>query len=257
MRRRRLLRRAPYVVAALVLLLGVAYFALRDSSTFQVRDVTVRGVSGPDAPKVEATLRETARDMTTLDVDGGRLRQSVADYPTVKDLEVDRDLPHGLTITIHEKRPVAIVDHGGKPVPLAADGRLLTGATPPDDVPRLGIGDVTGTRIDDLKGRQLVAVVAAAPTALRHRTDRAEFTDKGLTLEMVRGPELYFGTPDDLQAKWNAAARVLADPTIEGATYVDVRVPERPAAGGLAPLVEDDQSGQAPANPIASTSTGA
>lgn len=277
MRRRRLLRRAPIVLVALLLALAGAFVALRDSSTFAVERVTVRGASGPDAPKVEDALRRTALEMTTLNADGDRLRKAVDAFPTVQGVELDRDLPNGMTVTVLEDRPVAVVETGGRRVPLAADGRLLRGATPPEDVPTLEIeGTPPGSRIKDPKGRRLVALVAAAPSALRRRALHASLTDKGLTLEMDRGPELIFGTPEDLQGKWKAVARVLADPTAEGATYVDVRVPERAVAGGLAPLVEPESAPetvpetapeivpeQAPvvpgtaATPAPSTSTGA
>jgi hypothetical protein len=50
---------------------------------------------------------------------------------------------------------------------------------------------------------------------------------------MRNGPDLIFGDATDLEAKWAAAARVLADASSRGATYVDLRLPERPAAGGL------------------------
>ena len=241
MRRRRLLRRAPIVLVVLLLALAGAFVALRDSSSFAVEHVTVRGASGPDAPKVEDALRRTALEMTTLNADGDRLRDAVDGFPTVQDVAVDRDLPHGLTVTVLEDRPVAVVETGGRRVPVAADGRLLRGATPPDDVPALAIeGSPPGSRIKDPKGRRLVALVAAAPSALRRRALRASLTDDGLTLEMEQGPELIFGTPEDLRSKWKAVARVLADPTAEGATYVDVRVPERAVAGGLAPLVDPE-----------------
>ena len=52
-------------------------------------------------------------------------------------------------------------------------------------------------------------------------------------VELRDGPELIFGDPTRARAKWTAAARVLADPKAEGASYVDVRIPGRPAAGGL------------------------
>ena len=239
--RRLLLRRVPLAAAVLLVALAGAYVLLRDSSTFDIRTVTVRGASGPDAPKVEAALRAAAREMTTLNVDAGELREAARAYPTVKDVSIDRDLLHGVTLTVREKRPVAVIDHNGRPVPLAADGRLLQGATPPDDLPQLALGDVAGTRITGAKGRQLVALAAAAPVVLRRRADRAELTrDHGLIVQMGDGPELYFGTAADLQAKWKAVARVLSDPTTEGASYVDVRVPERPAAGGLAPLADPE-----------------
>jgi cell division protein FtsQ len=258
MRRRRLPQRALLAAAALVLALTGGYFFARDSTLFEIREVAVHGASGPDAPKVETLLRQAARDMTTLNVDAAELREAAASYPTVKSVQVDRDLPHGVKLTVNEKRPVAIVETGGRKIPLAADGRLLNGATPPEDLPRLNIDGVAGTRVSDKGGRKLVALVAAAPVALRKRAETAELSgDTGLTLKMDQGPDLYFGTAEDLQAKWKAAARVLADPTAEGATYIDVRVPERAAAGGLAPLVDPAAEPETPATTPVSPSTGA
>jgi cell division protein FtsQ len=227
---------------------------------FAIEDVEVRGTSGPDAPKVEAALRESARGMTTLNVSGGRLAEAARGFPTVAEVEVDRHLLNGVTLTVVEHRPVAVVERSGRRVPLAADGRLLHGATAPEDVPRLADGAPGGDRVDDARGRRLVALLAAAPRALLRRATRATITDKGLTLEMQRGPDLYFGTPTDLRAKWRAVARVLSDPTSEGATYVDVRVPERAAAGGLAPLADPAQpvpEGDPAAPDTLSPSTGA
>src|SRR5205823_1367001 len=55
----------------------------------------------------------------------------------------------------------------------------------------------------------------------------------GLVAHLDNGPDLYFGAARRLRAKWIAAARVLADYSSRGASYLDVRVPERPAAGGM------------------------
>ena len=52
-------------------------------------------------------------------------------------------------------------------------------------------------------------------------------------MQMRDGPELIFGDATRARAKWIAATRVLADPEAEGASYIDVRLPGRPAAGGL------------------------
>jgi cell division protein FtsQ len=57
--------------------------------------------------------------------------------------------------------------------------------------------------------------------------------------QLEDGTELVFGAPERLAAKWAAAARVLAAEDAEGATYVDVRIPERPVAGGLTSLDYD------------------
>ena len=49
-----------------------------------------------------------------------------------------------------------------------------------------------------------------------------------------------FGDGEDARAKWTAAARVLAEPSAAGATYLDLRIPGRVAAGGLAPVPRRD-----------------
>lgn len=243
MRRRLAVTRRGLVVfagAAAVLLLGFLW--VRDSSLVAVDHVAVRGATGPDAEKVRSALRDAAGEMTTLHVRMDDLMAAVDEYPIVGRLEVRRDIPNGLAIEVVQRTPVAVADVGGREVPLTSDGRLLHGATAPTDLPTLALDRTPSSRVDDPRGRKLVAVMAAAPAPLRERADRAFVGERGLTLEMEEGPELVFGSADALEAKWAAAARVLADPSAEGAQYVDLREPGRPAAGGLAPL--------APAEPL-------
>jgi cell division protein FtsQ len=230
-------RRALPVLAAVGVLLALLGFWVRDSSFFAVEKVMVVGASGPDAPQVDTTLRRAARGMTTLNIDEGALRQSIERYPTVKDIAVERDLPNGLRITVLERRPIAVVSIAGRRVPLTADGRLLKGATASEDLPALAVKGGVADRVNDEGGRRLLELVAAAPSPLRRKARRAYLGRQGLTLSMNEGPSLYFGSGEDLQAKWSAAARVLADPSSEGARYVDVRAPDRPAAGGVGPTV--------------------
>jgi hypothetical protein len=59
-------------------------------------------------------------------------------------------------------------------------------------------------------------------------------SDDGYVAELRDGPELLIGSATRLRAKWAAAARVLADLEARGATYIDLRIPSRPAVGGLA-----------------------
>ena len=54
---------------------------------------------------------------------------------------------------------------------------------------------------------------------------------KGLTVAMRNGLLAYFGDASRPHAKWLSLAQVLADPSSAGASYIDVRLPARPAAG--------------------------
>ena len=56
----------------------------------------------------------------------------------------------------------------------------------------------------------------------------------------MNGPELVFGDGEQREQKWAAAARVLAEISAQGATYLDLRIPGRVAAGGLAPVDHAD-----------------
>ena len=252
MRRRLSLPRRGLLLFAVALLVvvGAGFFWLRDSSFVEVDQVTVSGATGPDAPKIEAALRGAARDMTTLNVREDELEKAVSDFPTVGGLRVDTDLPHAMRIEVVERTPVAVIGEGDKRVPVTAGGRLLKGATADDRLPVLDVKGRVEGRIDDRRSRTALTVYGAAPRPLLHRTQGAEFGSRGVTLKLEDGPDLLFGTTDDLEAKWAAAARVLAEPAASGAQYIDVRVPDRVAAGGLAEPAEDPAD---PSDPAAQT----
>jgi cell division protein FtsQ len=78
----------------------------------------------------------------------------------------------------------------------------------------------------------------------------------GLVAQLTDGPELDFGSMSRLPAKWIAATRVLGDYAARGATYLDLRYPERPAAGGLEdPSLQLDPESVNAADPAATTTT--
>jgi cell division protein FtsQ len=95
-----------------------------------------------------------------------------------------------------------------------------------------------GDRVANANTRTALALAAAAPDELRRRIDRLWTGPKGMMLALVDGPDVIFGDASDARRKWLAASRVLADESSAGATYLDVRIPERVAAGGLGPLPE-------------------
>jgi hypothetical protein len=74
-------------------------------------------------------------------------------------------------------------------------------------------------------------VIGTAPAAMVTDLVRAFDGPMGLTLVLRRNLLAYFGDESRPHAKWLSLARVLADPSSAGASYIDVRLPERPAAG--------------------------
>ncbi|HEV2060630.1 MAG TPA: hypothetical protein VGR11_14840, partial [Solirubrobacteraceae bacterium] len=75
----------------------------------------------------------------------------------------------------------------------------------------------------------------------RSRVSRVYRGPRGLTTTMESGPKLYFGGAARPDAMWGAAAQVLASSTSRGAAYLDLRIPERPVAGGLQPQESQPQ----------------
>jgi cell division protein FtsQ len=228
------------VVALLVL--GGLWMWLRDSSFVRIQHVTVTGVSSSEGADVRAALTSSAEDMTTLHVRQGDLRSAVKQFSSVAGLRTKTDFPHRITIEVTEREPVAEVDIAGDVVPVGAGGRLMRGVRPDRELPVLSANRLApGGRITDPKTLAAIATLAAAPEPLRTRVTKVSSGPKGLTLAMRQGPELIFGAASRLNAKWMATARVLAEPSAAGAVYLDVRVPERVAAGGLGSAPQKDQ----------------
>jgi cell division protein FtsQ len=229
----RLPRAAVWALAVIALLLAAGLW-LRDSPLVAVQQVTVTGLSGPESARVTAQLESAARDMTTLHVRVDQLRSVVAPFPVVKSVSASAEFPHTLRITVTENTPVAAVLVDGTRLPVGGDGLLLRGADQ-RTLPAVPMSVTPGgDHVVDKTALRAIAALAAAPPALRRRVTRAITTRQGgLTLDLSNGPELRFGGADRLAAKWAAAAAVLADTSSAGAAYLDLRYPERPAAGGL------------------------
>jgi cell division protein FtsQ len=228
-------------LAALLLLVAIlagGWLWVRDSALARVKQVTVTGATTSDEPRIRDALDAAARSMTTLNVREQALRDAVASYPSVAGLRVEADFPHALTIEVLEHRPVAALDTGDRRVPVSGRGVVLTGVRADRDLPSIELDSVP-PRVEDARTRASLVVAAAAPEALLARTERLGWSDRGLELELRDGPPLVFGSHDDAEAKWAAAARVLAEPSAAGATYLDLRVPGRVAAGGLGPVPQE------------------
>jgi len=229
-------------VALLAMLVALPLFAggwleLRKSSFVAVEHVHVRGLEGPQAQAIEAALDGAASHMSTLAVNPAALRAAVASFPVVRSVSAIPSFPHGLRIEVSEQLPVAALTIAGQRTALAADGVVLGPGLITGSLPALsegqGIVPQVGRHVQGASLLAELAILGAEPKPLA-RFDARVFTGskgEGLTVAMRDGLLVYFGDATRPHAKWLSLARVLADPSSAGATYIDVRVPERPAAG--------------------------
>jgi cell division septal protein FtsQ len=231
----RLRRRLLIGAAALLALASIYLLWARDAPFVRVERVSVTGLTTSDAARLRQALTAAAKGMTTLHVRHDRLDRVTAAYPVVQGLEVDADFPNTLRVHVIEHRPVAIAVGRGGRVPLAADGRPLRGIPADRTLPVVKLaGALPSERLRERAAMRAVRVLATAPKPLARRLQEArQKRGRGVVVSIRRGPELVFGEPTRLRAKWVAAARVLADPASRGAIYLDLRLPERPVAGGL------------------------
>jgi len=235
-------RRTVAGALSVVVLLVPGWLLLRDSSLVSVEHVHVSGLSGPQAQQIRQAIVDASRQMTTLDVDAAKISAAVREFSVVAGVTVKAHPLHTLDVTVDEYVPVAALTRGSQRIAVAGDGTILQG-TLTKDLPSVPVGAPPGgQRLVERKALQMVSLLAAAPPSLRSRVTSTALDEHGLVAHLRAGPDLYFGPGTRLAAKWIAAARVLGDYTSRGTTYLDLRVPERPAAGGDSqPVVQPSQ----------------
>jgi cell division protein FtsQ len=251
-----------WLAAALLALpaLGGSWLWLRDSSLVSVEHVHITGARGAEGQAIRVALDEAARRMSTLYVKVGALRAAVAPFRVVRDVKVSSGFPHTLSIHVIEQPPVAALTVGGVRTAAAADGAVLGPSLVKGSLPVVAgaSGDPIGTgQVKSPATLAALSVLGAAPPTLEGWVARVYTGSEGLTVTMRNGLLLYFGDASLARAKWLSAARVLADPSSQGAWYVDVRLPQRPAAGLAGEAARSTESTTGPTGVSASDPTAA
>jgi cell division protein FtsQ len=219
-------------LTALLLLVG-AWLGLRNSPLVKVNRVQISGVHGTDAAAIESALTTAARRMSTMDVHAGALLTAVAPYRVVREVQASTIFPHGLRLRVVEQPAVAAVTTGTARTAVAADGVVLGPGFLSSSLPVIhAAAPAEGAqRVTSAPLLAELTILGSAPETMIGWVSRVFMGRNGITVAMRNGLLLYFGDATRPHAKWLSAARVLADPSAAGASYLDVRLPERPAAG--------------------------
>jgi hypothetical protein len=144
----------------------------------------------------------------------------------------------GSSTTVAEAKkvvPVAQIGEGKTVLVVGSDGKLLGSEDgKKSHLPVLPLksrpksGRLHGNVLEEVK------VLAAAPGALRRLVASTGY-DKGKTgveATFGSGIEVRFGDAREAARKWEAAATILADPSVTLLSYVDVTAPTRPVTSG-------------------------
>ena len=242
-------RRRIALALLLIAALTAAYMLwFRNSSLVAVEDVKVTGLEHA-SDQVAAALTAEAEKMTTLNLDVARLERAAESYPTVHSISADPSFPHGLEIEVTERIPVATIG-AEEGLAVAGDGTVLSGLAADElKLPALAVENAPAEgRLDGGALAQAELLGAAPGPLLATVKSTAVDRKKGLLAVLAGGIELRFGDLANAEAKWAAAAAILADPKLDTLSYIDLRVPGRPAVGG-APLPEPDPEEEAAAEP--------
>jgi cell division septal protein FtsQ len=234
-------RRSGLLLGAGMLLALALLWWLANGPLLAVTGVSVRGYDRPDRAALIAAIDDAASGGTVVSPPAGRIRSTAAAFPWVASVAVQRDWPRGVTVDVVMARPAAVAAvPGGEPALVSDAGRVL-GPAPE----AAGLGWLRLTRAPPAAGYALpaadragLAFLAAAQPAVAARVRQLGADASGaLSARIDGGPELRLGRPERMEAKARALALVLAQVPpgeIAEASYIDLRIPKRPAIGGLA-----------------------
>ena len=212
-----------YVVASvlLVALVAGAIWLFWFSSVLAVRKVEVAGATSLSTTEVRAAAKVPVGEPLAR-VDIAAIGARVRALAVVRTVDVTREWPHAVRITITERTPVAVVELGGRLRGVDADGVVFRDyARAPLGLPRLQT--TSGTSRDALA--EGAAVAAALPETLASRVDPLEVqTVDVITLVLKDGRTVQWGSSEQSDLKAEVLQALLRHPGHD----FDVSAPGQP-----------------------------
>ncbi|EDY45687.1 cell division protein FtsQ/DivIB [Streptomyces sp. SPB074] len=224
------------VAGGLVVLLGGALYLLYGSPWLKLTRVSVTGTEMLTPREVErAVAAPVGSPLVSADTDALAARTR-ARLPRVESVEITRSWPHGLRVSVTERKPVLVREKGGKFDEVDAHGVLFaTVGTPPRGIPRLDL-DASGApslhRFGTARLLREAATIAArvpSPVVKNLRTIRIRSYDD-VALLLRDGRTVAWGSGEKSAAKARTLTALMkAEPKAE---YYDVSVPVAPSVRG-------------------------
>jgi hypothetical protein len=192
---------------------GAGGAALLWGDSFRVHEVRIDGLEVADALAVAAAADVGGESLIWLDT--AEVVRRIEQLPAVREAQVARDWPRGLSITLVEEQGWGYWQRGETRRVIDAEGRVLTQARPPaaDAVTIFELAPPTEAQTalsPDRDSVQLVSRLLAdgAFERVRVRPDSFVFRrDRGLTVIVDSGPNVLLGDSHDYEFKvaaWGA-----------------------------------------------------
>lgn len=208
------------------------------SPYFTIREISIKGLDkiSPEEIRAATGLRE---GMNIWKVSSPEIRERVASIPRVAEVQVEKLLPDGISITISEKYPVAMMLYHGSYLELAKDGLIIgirdeyKGELPLINGLSWGRMDV-GMSIPDRPRGEIVEIFLEA-LAVDPSLPLAEINvndPEQIRVYTWEGMEVWLGDKEDLQRKLDVLQQLCQfflsgeDKFQNG--YLDIRTAEAP-----------------------------
>ncbi|MFC9589665.1 cell division protein FtsQ/DivIB [Streptomyces sp. NPDC056944] len=228
--------RVLLVTLGLVALVAGGVWALYGSTWFRVERVKTSGTRVLTPAEVEAVAAvPMGAPLVTVDTEAieARLRQRL---PRIESIDVVRSWPHGIGLKVTERKPVLLVEKGGKFTEVDATGlRFATVDTAPRGVPLLVLDSASSPSLRrfgaDRLLQEAVRVRGELPAEIARDTRVVRITSyDSVTLELTRGRTVFWGSGEHGPVK----ARVLTAlmKATPKAGHFDVSAPTAPASSG-------------------------
>jgi cell division protein FtsQ len=220
-RRRWLAWRRVLVLLLVALLVVGGVWAVWFSTWLAVDTVEVNGAQTVTAEEIRARADiETGQQLVRVDVAEAEAR--VRSLAVVKTVEVTRQWPDRVLVTIEERVAIAVVDIGGRLRGMDAEGVVFADyKRPPPGLPRVETS--IGTTSEAL--REAAKVISALPESLTALVEHLQVeTVDQISLVLRDGRVVIWGSSADSETKAEVLEELLKTP----AQVYDVSVPSRP-----------------------------
>ncbi|MFG3488216.1 cell division protein FtsQ/DivIB [Streptomyces sp. NPDC047972] len=226
--------RVLLLALAVLLLAAGGLWALYGSNWFRVERVKTSGTSVLTPPEIEAAAAvPMGAPLVTVDTEAieARLRRG---FPRIESVDVVRSWPHGIGLKVTERKPVLLIEKGGRFVEVDATGmRFATVDTAPRGIPRLVLDSAASPSLRrfgaDRLLREAVRVRGELPAEIARDTRVVRVTSyDSVTLELTRGRTVFWGSGEHGPVKARVLTALLKATPKAG--HFDVSAPTAPAS---------------------------